>query len=235
MAKVGIFFQNATLQDKVADYRSADNPYCPIIFIIFGPLLEQMLCAHGNNHTASDVKPNMKRILLLTFLLGHALATLANPVERFPTPPDSPVRLFYIQRSSNANTVVYDANLINNKNLHPKSPVHTYWIRYSDQGQKEELSTIQRTLAYGLYTDIIKSEMNAFEGYFLAYRKRKFVVKLDARGAPIALFPINGKLQILKRVFVSVDESHMMPSVNYIELFGKDQTSGKDVYERFKP
>jgi hypothetical protein len=77
--------------------------------------------------------------------------------------------------------------------------------------------------------------MNAFEGYFLAYRKRKFVVKLDSRGAPIALFPINGKLQILKRVFVSVDESHMMPSVNYIELFGKDQISGKDVYERFKP
>jgi hypothetical protein len=27
----------------------------------------------------------------------------------------------------------------------------------------------------------------------------------------------------------------MMPSVNYIELFGKDQTTGKDVYERFKP
>jgi len=177
----------------------------------------------------------MKRILLLSFLLGHVLAILANPVERFPTPPDSPVRLFYIQRSSNANTVVYDANLINNKNLHPQSPVHTYWIRYSDKGQKEELSMIQRTLAYGLYTDMINSEMNTFEGYFLAYRKRKFVVKLDSRGVPIALFPINGKLQILKRVFVSVDESHMMPSVNYIELFGKDQISGKDVYERFKP
>jgi hypothetical protein len=194
-----------------------------------------MLSDHGNNHTASDVKPNMKRILLLTFLLSHALAIIANPVERFPTPPDSPVRLFYIQRSSNANTVIYDANILANKALNAKDPVHTYWIRYGEKGQKEELSTIQRTLAYGLYTDAIKSEVNAFEGYFLAYRKRKFVVKLDPKGTPIALFPINGKLQILKRVFVSVDESHMMPSVNYIELFGKDQISGKDVYERFKP
>jgi hypothetical protein len=194
-----------------------------------------MLCARGNNHTASDVKPNMKRILLLTFLLGHALAIIANPVERFPSPPDSPVRLFYIQRSSNANTVIYDANILTNKALNAKDPVHTYWIRYGEKGQKEELSTIQRTLAYGLYTDAIKTEVNAFEGYFLAYRKRKFVVKLDPKGTPIALFPINGKLQILKRVFVSVDESHMMPSVNYIELFGKDQISGKDVYERFKP
>ena len=177
----------------------------------------------------------MNRILLLVLLTCTWLTSRAIPAERFPTPPDSPIRLFYIQRSSNANTVIYDANLLANKSLNAKDPVHTYWLRYGEKGQKEELSTIQRTLAYGLYTNVIKSEINAFEGYFLAYRKRKFVVKLDPRGTPIALFPINGKLQILKRVFVSVDESHLMPTVNYIELFGKDQTSGKDLYERFKP
>jgi hypothetical protein len=155
--------------------------------------------------------------------------------DRLPMPPDSPIRLFYIQRNTNANTVVYDANLLGNKTLNPQSPVHTYWIRYSEKGQKEELTTIQRTLAYGLYTDKIKAEPNAYEGYFLAYRKRKFVVKLDPRGTPIALFPINGRLQILKRVFVSVDETSMLTTVNYIELFGKDPGTGKDVYERFKP
>ena len=178
---------------------------------------------------------NMKQIRSLFLLMCAFVFVQAIPGERFPTPPDSPIRLFYIQRSSNANTVVYDANLLANKALNPKDPVHTYWLRYGEKGQKEELSTIQRTLAYGLYTDRIKTEPNAFEGYFLAYRKRKFVVKLDAKGSPMALFPINGKLQILKRVFVSVEESHMMPTVNYIELFGKDQSTGKDVYERFNP
>jgi hypothetical protein len=177
----------------------------------------------------------MNRCYWLVVFICIGFISSANPAERFPTPPDSPIRLFYIQRSSNANTVVYDANLLASKTLNAKDPVHTYWIRYGERGQKEELTTIQRTLAYGLYTDAIKAESNAFEGYFLAYRKRKFVVKLDARGAPIALFPINGKLQILKRVFVSVDESHMMPSVNYIDLYGKDPITGKDVYERFKP
>ena len=177
----------------------------------------------------------MIRICLLILFICTWLATQANPADRFPTPPDSPIRLFYIQRSSNTNTVIYDANLLANKSLNAKDPVHTYWIRYAEKGEKEELSTIQRTLAYGLYTDAIKAEPNTYEGYFLAYRKRKFVVKLDPRGSPIALFPINGKLQILKRVFVSVDESHMMPSVNYIELFATDPITGKDVYERFKP
>ena len=175
---------------------------------------------------------------LSKWLFVHSLffATLClAKIERLPTPPNSPTRLFYIQRSSNANTVIYDANLLPNKSLNPKEPVYTYWIRYADKGQKEELTTIQRTLAYGLYTNPISAEPNTYEGYFLAYRKRKFVVKLDAKGNPIALFPINNKLQILKRVYVSVDESHFMPGVYYIELFGKDPVTGKDVYERFKP
>ena len=180
----------------------------------------------------------MKRLSLVFFcLITISIESFASNSsgDRFPTPPESPNRLFYIQRSSNANAVIYDANLLPNKNLNSKNPVHTYWIRYSEKGQKEELSTIQRTLAYGLYTNKIVGEDDSYEGYFLAYRKRKFVVKLQPDGTPIALFPINGKMQILKRVFVNVNDEGFMPSVNYIELFGKDQVSGKDIYERFKP
>jgi hypothetical protein len=180
----------------------------------------------------------MKRSLVLfAYLLINCFCTFAtnSTIDRFPTPPDAPNRLFYIQRSSNSNAVIYDANVLPNKNLNARNPVHTYWIRYADKGQKEELSTMQRTLAYGLYTDKIKGIEESYEGYFLAYRKRKFIVKMHTDGTPIALFPINGKMQILKRVFVSVDDSGFMPSVNYIELFGKDVISGKDIYERFKP
>ncbi len=179
----------------------------------------------------------MKRSLVFMVLSiwGSLLSAHGNSGDRFPIPPSAPNRLFYIQRSSNANTVVYDANILANKSLNAKQPVHTYWLRYAEKGQKEELSTIQRTLAYGLYTDPIKGEANAYEGYFLAYRKRKFVVKLDPKGAPIALFPINGKLQILERVLVNLDENGYLPNIHYIELFGRDQSTGKDVYERFKP
>lgn len=178
----------------------------------------------------------MLRSLLIMFsCLWFLQIANALPVERFPIPPTSANRLFYIQRSTNANTVVYDANLLPNKSLNSNHPVLTYWIRYADNGQKEELNLIQRTLAYGLYTNKIKNEVNSFEGYFLAYRKRKFVVKLNAKNQAIALFPINGKLQILDHVFVNVDDSGFTPNVNYIELFGKDELTNKDVYERFKP
>jgi Domain of unknown function (DUF4833) len=153
----------------------------------------------------------------------------------FPIPPDSPIRLFYIQRSNNANTVIYDANILKNGQLNPQNPVHSYWIRYADGGKIEELSTIQRTLAYGLHTNKVKEMANTFEGYFFAYRKRKFLVKLNAENEPIALFQINGKMQILDHVWVQVEEAGLTPKIPYIELFGRDVKTGAVVYEKFKP
>ena len=156
-------------------------------------------------------------------------------VEQFPVPPTSSVSLFYIQRSSNINTIVYDAKLGADKKLDPKNPVHTYWIRYNEDGKKQELSSIQRSLAYGLHTKATAGESGSYDGYFFAYRKRKFVVKMNTKGEPIALFPINGKMQILKKLFAKVDESGMVPSVLYIELWGRDVVTDKEVYEKFKP
>ena len=129
---------------------------------------------------------------------------------------------------------VYDANLIAGK-LNPKDPVRTYWYKFNTKSPIEELTTIQRTLAYGLYTSAIQGVSNTYEGHFLAYRKRKFIVKQDVTGNPIALFQINGKMQILKRVYVKVDETKFLTTVDYIELFGKDPVTGRDVYEKFKP
>ena len=183
----------------------------------------------------------LKPLFFITILLnfnGLAQKIKSIPpanVEQFPTPTDSDIRLFYIQRSSNINTILYDANLRDDKKLDPKNPVHTYWIRYTEGGKKQELTGIQRTLAYGLHTKATTGEAGSYDGHFLAYRKRKFVVKMNPKNQPIALFPINGKMQILKRIFVKVDESGMMPSVIYIELWGRDTVTDKEVYEKFKP
>lgn len=175
---------------------------------------------------------NYPQMKLISLLLLFFLKSFGG--DRLPVPPESPIRLFFIQRSTNINVAVYDANFIGGR-LNPKDPVRTYWYKFNEKPPVEELTAIQRTLAYGLYTSAVTGYPNTYEGHFLAYRKRKFVVKQDAAGAPIALFPINGKMQILKRVYVKVDESKFLTTVEYIELFGKDQQTGKDVYEKFKP
>ena len=183
----------------------------------------------------------LKPLFFITILLiFNSLAQKIKPippanVEQFPTPADSDIRLFYLQRSSNINTILFDANLRDDKKLDPRNPVHTYWMRYTDGGKKQELTGIQRTLAYGLHTRATAGESGSYDGHFLAYRKRKFIVKMNTKNQPIALFPINGKMQILKRIFVKVDENGMMPSVIYIELWGRDVATDKEVYEKFKP
>ena len=87
----------------------------------------------------------MKQSLLLfaCLLISSFCSPAANSnIDRFPTPPDAPNRLFYIQRSSNANAVIYDANILPNKYL------------YSDQRLREPVieevhnSVISRN-AYG--------------------------------------------------------------------------------------
>jgi hypothetical protein len=173
--------------------------------------------------------PEMKLASLLLLISLYCLGG-----DRLPVPPDSPIRLFFIQRSTNINVAVYDANLKGGR-LNPKDPVRTYWYKFNEKPPIEELTMVQRTLAYGLYTSAIQGILNAYEGHFLAYRKRKFIVKQDASGNPIALFLINGKMQILKRVYVKVDETKFLTTVDFIELFGKDPVTGKDVYEKFKP
>jgi hypothetical protein len=178
-------------------------------------------------------------ILVVFFLINFAGFSQKkgknNPANIFPTPPDTPIRLFYIQRSNNSNTVLYDANILKNNALNAKDPVHSYWVKYADGGKYEELSTIQRTLAYGLHTNKIKDAPNTYEGYFFGYRKRKFIVKIDKEKGPIALFPINGKMQILEHVWVQVEEAGLTPKIPYIELFGKDVKTGIAVYEKFVP
>lgn len=184
----------------------------------------------------------MKNYLTLIIILFGFIKPIFGQVktkdpaaEKFPTPPDAVNRLFYLQRSNNSNAVIYDANLLKNNTINAENPVHTYWIRYGEGGVVKELSSVQRTLAYGLHFSDKKNKIESYEGHFLAYRKRKFVIEMDKNKKPIALFPINGKLQILLHAYVKVDEDGMFPKIPYIELFGKDLKTGADVYEKFKP
>jgi Domain of unknown function (DUF4833) len=181
----------------------------------------------------------MYKILALNIILfcniSQAQKKVKGTIATFPIPTKTPNRLFYIQRSNNSNTVLYDANILKNSTLNTKEPVHAYWIRYAEGGKIEELSTLQRTLAYGLHTSKIKNTLDTFEGHFFAYRKRKFIVKLDAEKQPIALFQINGKMQILDHVWVQVEEAGLTPKIPFIELFGRDIKTGAEVYEKFVP
>ncbi|RZJ87626.1 MAG: DUF4833 domain-containing protein [Chryseobacterium sp.] len=85
----------------------------------------------------------------------------------YPIPTGDPNQLFYLQRTSNSNTVVYGLNYKNGA-LDPEEPVNAYWIRYADQGQKSDLTFLQRHFAYGIKAT--KDGDDQYKLLFTAYK-----------------------------------------------------------------
>lgn len=175
------------------------------------------------------------RLFQVFFLLILWLSAAGQ--SSFPTPPDAPQRLFYVQRNPNTNTIVYDANTIDNgRDFDKKQPILIYWLRYEEKGETAPLSYIQRSLAYGV--DVRPGNRpGEFEFNVVSYPKRKLRLLLDANRQPHAEIEINGKAAWLTRVFVKIEGKKVgiIPDVKYVELFGIDPKSGKAVYERFIP
>jgi hypothetical protein len=175
------------------------------------------------------------RLHLLFFLSIFAFGISAQ--ESFPTPPDGKNRLFYIQRTGNTNTIVYDANVSGDKTFKDSEPVNIYWLRYAEGAAAQGLTYLQRTFAYGVKCKKV-SDTNEYEFNLVCYSKKKLRLAFDSEGKPYALIEVNGKKMKLSRIFVKIDKSTtftLTPKVEYVELWGKDPSTGAAVYEKFIP
>ena len=91
----------------------------------------------------------MKRRAGSMILLLCALTIIPQIIHSQENTYPTPERLFYIARSLNKNLVCYDANIVNGK-LKNKDPLNVYWVnREENPGKTNELSYIQRKMAYG--------------------------------------------------------------------------------------
>ena len=152
----------------------------------------------------------------------------------YPTPPVSSERLFYVQRTPNANTIVYDLNLNTDGKLNTDQPVKVYWLKYAEKGQKEELNYIQRKFAYGLNT---KAQNNgSYDIRFVSYKKFPLTLMRGEDGKYHIFALVAKKQVILNRIFVKIEGgSFWIPNVAYVEVKGTDPETGKEIVDRFKP
>lgn len=152
----------------------------------------------------------------------------------FPIPSESNRRLFYVQRSTNSNTIIYDANLLADKSINTEKPIDAYWIMYENGGKRKDLSFIQRKLAYGVeVTPSLKKDQYDFN--IVSYPKKKLKLVKDPISGVCALMSIGGKTGKLKKVFVQVDPAgafSLSPDIKYVEIFGTDYFTGQPLYEK---
>lgn len=175
------------------------------------------------------------KYLHLTLCLLITGITL-NAQAYYPTPPDVAPHLFYIQRTGSPNTVVYDANIGADGRFRQDQPVDVYWLRYSEKGQRQDLNYLQRTLAYGVKSNMAETA-NEYMFHLVSYSQRKFRLKKNAQGRPVAVMMLNGKEVYLKRVFVELEPTlfGLKPNIHYVEIFGVEVQTGRSAYEKFIP
>ena len=144
--------------------------------------------------------------------------------------PDEPNQLFYVQRSPNANTIVYAARLDANGAIQRDNPVEAFWRKFNIDGGKQPLNFIERMMAYGVRADPVKPGA-PITFTIAALPERKLTLTLDAGKRPQALMQIGTRTVKLAYVYLHVVEGGLMPSVPELDIFGTDIASGKTVHE----
>ncbi len=150
-------------------------------------------------------------------------------IEDYPAPKQTENRLFYLQRSTNTNTVIYDAQL-NGGHYNTNTPIDAYWLMYARNGEREELNFFEQQRAYGIKYE--KVEQGTIQFYLKAYPKRKIKAVIN-NGQPQAFMVINQQLARLNKVFIQTrDNQGMFPAVKHIDLFGTNIKTNTPVFER---
>ena len=162
--------------------------------------------------------------LVLTLALP-ALATVRGDKGSDPN------RLFIVQRSVNANVVVYDAVRRDDGRLDTAHPVKAYWVMNADRGEHQALNIVEKAKAYGF------SVANGARGDVTITLKavKGRPIEVQAAGKRVvAVTRIAGREAVLRRVFVQTEKDHPL-GVKYIELYGRTLRDRKPVSEQIKP
>ncbi|WP_161957197.1 DUF4833 domain-containing protein [Aestuariivirga litoralis] len=163
------------------------------------------------------------------------LMLLAAPVaaeEVYPVPSDAN-QVFYVQRSMNPNTIVYAARLRDGK-LDPRQPVEVFWRRFNDDGEKRDLSSLERSFAFGVKWQPAPGKPGSFMVRVVSYPRRPALLKL-VDGVPRIEGKVAGVPSRLDHAYLHLDESGSVPSVTRVDLYGYALATGKPVKESFTP
>lgn len=178
----------------------------------------------------------MFRIIALLLLTLPSMAQTTLNGKTLPTPKDTDNLLFYLQRSKNTNTVMYEAKLDQTGKLVRDTPVSAYWLDYElGDNVRNDLSYFERTAVYGVDTEELKDGKGSYTMRLKAFKDRAVTVARNRLGRYEGLMTINGRKAILKRIYIEAKEGLLSPTVIHVDLFGIDSVTGESVFERIVP
>lgn len=156
--------------------------------------------------------------------------------DDFPVPAGIPDMLFYVQRSLNKNTIVYQLNTRGDE-IDEKEPVKIFWVNYAGKGDTEPLNYLQRKYAYGLTVNLLDKEKKTFAMNFVSYKKQILYLIRSPKEKKYEVFSyFNNKLVIVKRIYIHIEGgAFWTPKVKYINISVKDPIRNEEYVEKVIP
>lgn len=164
----------------------------------------------------------MRKISMLTILLSFLLCGAVFAV--------TPCQLFVIERSKNANIVVYEARLDDAGAFVSDAPVVAYWKLNATTGGTEALNMLQKK-AYGFS---VKNDAGQYRMTMVPFKKRPILLIKDGKTVR-AQMAIDGVQSWLSKVYVKAKDGVVLPKVEYLEFFGTAVDGGQKTHEKFVP
>ncbi len=141
-------------------------------------------------------------------------------------------RLFHIERNKNANIVVYDARVLPDGKLTKKDPVEVYWLKLAEDGERKKLKRIEKKMAYGFK---VRDQQDAQLRLEMKADIGRDIFVAAVQDTFRALIDIDGRRAVLNRIYIFAKEGGILPTVEYIEMFGVDLENGEERYEKYLP
>ena len=139
--------------------------------------------------------------------------------------------IFRITKSENKNKVIYEA-IIEEANPKHILNIHAYWLRDATDGHVEELSWIDRTLAYGVRIDEQKDDEITFHVVSLPKYKVR-VTNVD--GVWKGIVDMEGIPAYIKTIYVDVTTVILIkPTIHSITVTGEAVDDGREVQKVIK-
>lgn len=135
--------------------------------------------------------------------------------------------MFYLQRSSNRNTVVYTVQFDQEGSLRP-DPIKTFWRRFAEEGQTRGLKFIERVFAYGLISRL-NSDQKSWSVTFAALSDLPMQLRQSGPNDAALWASINNHDYKLIYGYLDLDETGLITRVVQLRLYTFDPVSEKHV------
>lgn len=173
----------------------------------------------------NDITKRLLRtaLILITIILLLSQGSNAQEQVAFSIPKSS---LFYIQRSPNAKTVVYELNYNSKGTLYPNAPLKGFWLKNNEINQLKALSAREKKHEYGIQSKSIGND--EYEIRLQAYKKMPLYLKKSTADNNYYLYiKDEDKNVLLKRVFIKLNRgTFWFPKLQYIDLITTNSASG---------